>query len=83
MIRDILAIFGASSLGWTIYSWHHRTDRALTEGMIAAVVCLIIVVYSIKGEQKRREELRIKNDRLKQRNQYLECAIKQMGGDRL
>ena len=83
MIRDLLAIFGAISLGWCVWSWHHRTDRAFTEGLILAVIGLIIVVWSIKSEQKRREELRIKNDRLKQRNQYLECAVKQLGGDDL
>ncbi len=46
-----------------------------------AIAGLVFVICSIQSEQKRREELRIKNDRLSQRNQYLECAIQQMGGD--
>jgi len=81
VIRDLLAIFGAFSVAWCCWSWHHRTERAFTEGLIIAIAGLVFVIWSIKAEQKRREELRVKNDRLTQRNQYLECAIKQMGGD--
>lgn len=81
VIRDLLAIFGSISVGWCIWSWHRHTERAFSEGLVVAVVALIISVLCIRSDQNGRKELEKKIHALDLENTYLRTAIKQMGGD--
>ena len=78
-IRDLLAILGAIAFGWTLWSWHSRTDVAFTEALICTTMGLFVVIHCIRSEQARKEELKRNLDRIMTRNKYLEAAIKQTG----
>ena len=78
MIRDLMAIFGALSLGWCVWSFHCRSDRAFTEGLIVSVVGLIVVMWAIHSDHRRGANYNTELDKVKLRNQYLEVAIKQL-----
>ena len=79
ILRDLLAILGSVGCGWFLWNLNHHTERATSQGITFGLVCLAITIYSIRADQKAKEELKRKLDKIHTRNLYLEAAIKQGG----